>query len=118
MIDIPGTLCLLVRVIGLVLPRLLRIDEVVRPITQHTANDKWSLPRRRQFVHAFGVLDQPEHEVSFMEFERTNLTAVIASQLLLVERCSGQSQFSCLLEEVDVVFAGFFGLLMRVLDHS
>jgi hypothetical protein len=37
-------------------------------------------------VHAFGVLDQPEYKISFAERERTNLPAVISSQLLLVER--------------------------------
>jgi hypothetical protein len=37
-------------------------------------------------MHAFGVLDQPEYEISFAERERTDLPAVIASQLLLVER--------------------------------
>jgi hypothetical protein len=69
-------------------------------------------------VHAFGVLDLSEHKISFTECERMNLPAMIASQLLLVERCSGQGQLSGLLEEVVVVFAGFFGLLLRVLDHS
>jgi hypothetical protein len=96
----------------------LRIDEVVYPIAQHPADDKRSLPRRGQLVHAFGVLDQPEHEVSFVEFKRTNLPPVIAPQLLLVERCSRQGQFSSLLEEVDAVFAGFFGFLFSVLNHS
>jgi hypothetical protein len=67
-------------------------------------------------VHALGVLDQPEYEVSFAEFERMNLSAVIALQLL-VERSSGQGQLSGLLEEVDVVFVGFFGLLFGVLDY-
>jgi hypothetical protein len=37
-------------------------------------------------VHAFGVLDQPEYEISFAECERTDLPAVVSSQLLLVER--------------------------------
>jgi hypothetical protein len=63
-------------------------------------------------------LDQPEHEVSFTECERMNLPAVIGLQLLLVERCSRQGQFSRLLEKVDAIFAGFFGLLLCVLDHS
>jgi hypothetical protein len=36
-------------------------------------------------VHAFGVLDQPKYEISFTEHERTDLLAVIASLLLLVE---------------------------------
>jgi hypothetical protein len=31
-------------------------------------------------------LDQPEYEISFMEHKRTDLPAVIALQLLLVER--------------------------------
>jgi hypothetical protein len=31
-------------------------------------------------------LDQPEYEISFAERERTDLSAVIALQLLLVER--------------------------------
>jgi hypothetical protein len=37
-------------------------------------------------VHAFGVLDQPEYEVSSTERERMDLSAVVSSQLLLVER--------------------------------
>jgi hypothetical protein len=62
-------------------------------------------------VHALGVLDQPEYEVSFAEFERTNFSAVIAPQLLLVECSFG------ILEEIDVVFSCFFSLLLHVLDH-
>jgi hypothetical protein len=69
-------------------------------------------------VHAFGVLDQPEYEISFVERERTDLPTVIASQLLLIERCSGQGLLSCLLEEVDVVFTSLFRFLLRVLDRS
>jgi hypothetical protein len=53
-----------------------------------------------------------------VEHERTDLPAVIGSQQLLVEHCSGQGLFSCLLEEVDALFASFFRLLLRVLDHS
>jgi hypothetical protein len=30
-------------------------------------------------VHAFGVLDQPEYEISFMERERTDLPVVVLS---------------------------------------
>jgi hypothetical protein len=37
-------------------------------------------------VYAFGVLDQPEYEISFAERERMDIPAVIASQLPLVER--------------------------------
>jgi hypothetical protein len=37
-------------------------------------------------VHAFGVLDQPEYEISFAERERMDLPTVVPSQLLLVER--------------------------------
>jgi hypothetical protein len=36
-------------------------------------------------VHAFGVLDQPEYEISFAECERMDLLAVVSLQLLLVE---------------------------------
>jgi hypothetical protein len=68
-------------------------------------------------MHAFGVLDQPEREVPFTEFEGAYLPAMIASQLLLVERCSGQGQLLRLFEEVDVVSAGFFSLLLNVPDY-
>jgi hypothetical protein len=88
--DVPGMLCFLVGVVSLVLPRFLHIDEVVCPIAQHPADDEWPLPRGGQLVHTFGVLDQQEYKVSFVEFERMNFPAVIASQLLLVERISGQ----------------------------
>jgi hypothetical protein len=37
-------------------------------------------------VHAFGVLDQREYEISFAERERMDLPAVVLSQLLLVKR--------------------------------
>jgi hypothetical protein len=37
-------------------------------------------------VHAFGVLDQPEYEISFAKRERTDFPAVVSSQLLLIER--------------------------------
>jgi hypothetical protein len=37
-------------------------------------------------VHAFSVLDQPEYEISFAKREWTNLSAVVSSQLLLIER--------------------------------
>jgi hypothetical protein len=37
-------------------------------------------------VHAFGVLDQPEYEISFAESKRMDLLAVVLSLLLLVER--------------------------------
>jgi hypothetical protein len=85
-------LCLLVGVFSLVLPRLLRVDEVLCPIAQHPADDERSLPGRGQLVHAFGVLDQLEYEIPFTEFERMNLPVVIASQLFLVKRCSRQGQ--------------------------
>jgi hypothetical protein len=37
-------------------------------------------------VHAFGVLDQPEYEMSFAKCKRTDLSAVVSSQQLLIER--------------------------------
>jgi hypothetical protein len=36
-------------------------------------------------VHAFSVLDQPEYEISFAKREWTDLSAVVSSQLLLIE---------------------------------
>jgi hypothetical protein len=78
-------LCLLVRVICLVLPGLLCVDEIVCPIAQHPADNERSLPRRGQLVHALGVLDQPKYEVSFTKRERADFPAVVSSQLLLIE---------------------------------
>jgi hypothetical protein len=66
-------------------------------------------------VHAFGVLDQPEHEVSFAEFEGMNFPAGIAA---VAGRALFWTRPIVLLEEVDAVFAGFFGLIFSVLDHS
>jgi hypothetical protein len=37
-------------------------------------------------VHAFGVLDQLEYEISFVKREWTDLADVVSSQLLLIER--------------------------------
>jgi hypothetical protein len=37
-------------------------------------------------VYAFGVLDQPEYEISFAKREWTDLLAMVSSQLLLIER--------------------------------
>jgi hypothetical protein len=61
------------------------IDEVVCPIAQQPADNERSLPRRGQLVHAFRVLDQPEYEISFAKCERANFSAVVSSQLLLIE---------------------------------
>jgi hypothetical protein len=62
------------------------VDEVVSPIAQHPADNERSLPRRRQLVHAFGVLDLPEYEISFVKCERMDFPTVVLSQLLLIER--------------------------------
>jgi hypothetical protein len=37
-------------------------------------------------VHAFGVLDQPEYEISFAKRKWADFPAVVSSQQLLVER--------------------------------
>jgi hypothetical protein len=37
-------------------------------------------------VHALGVLDQPEYEISFVKCEWADSLAVVSSQLLLIER--------------------------------
>jgi hypothetical protein len=37
-------------------------------------------------VHAFGVLDQPEYEISFMKCERMDFPTMVSSQLQLIER--------------------------------
>jgi hypothetical protein len=63
-------------------------------------------------------LDQPEYEISFAKREQTDLSAVVSSQLLLIEGLSGQGLLSCLLEEVDAIFTSFFCLLLGVLDYS
>jgi hypothetical protein len=70
---------LLVRVICLVLPGLLCVDEVISPIAQHPADNERSLPRRGLLVHAFGVLDQPEYEVSFAKRERADFLDMVSS---------------------------------------
>jgi hypothetical protein len=69
-------------------------------------------------VHAFGVLVQPKYEISFVKREWMDLLAMVSSQLLLIECCSGQGLFPCLLEEVYAIFVSFFRLLLHVLDHS
>jgi hypothetical protein len=65
------------------------IDEVVSPIAQHPVDNERFLPRRGQLVHAFGVLYQPEYEISFTKRERTDFLAVVSLQLLLIECSSG-----------------------------
>jgi hypothetical protein len=62
------------------------VDEVVCPIAEHPADNERSLPGRGQLVHALGVLDQSEYEISFAKREWTDLPAVVSSQLLLIER--------------------------------
>jgi hypothetical protein len=37
-------------------------------------------------VHAFGVLDQPEYEISFAKCDQAIFLAVVSSQLLLIDR--------------------------------
>jgi hypothetical protein len=76
---------LLVRVICLVLPGLLCVDEVICPIAWHPADNERSLPGKRQLVHALGVLDQLEYKISFAKREWADFPAVVSSQLLLIE---------------------------------
>jgi hypothetical protein len=37
-------------------------------------------------VHALSALDQLEYEISFAKHERVNFSAMVSSQLLLIER--------------------------------
>ena len=66
-IRIPWSLRLLAGVISFACSRLLSVNEVVGVVTRHHADDEGAFPRCRELVVAGCSLDQPEHEVSFLE---------------------------------------------------
>jgi hypothetical protein len=57
------------------------------------------------------ALHQPEYEFSFPKYPRVHLPVVIASEVLLIHRRSGQCQLSCLFEKIDIIFSGLFDLI-------
>src|SRR5664279_4835264 len=69
-------------------------------------------------MHAGGALHKPKHQISFTEYARIYLPAMIASEILLVYCRPGQCQFSGFFEQIDIILPSFFYLGFSVQRDS
>jgi hypothetical protein len=65
-------------------------------------DDEGSLPGSRELVHAIGLLDAPEDEVTNVEGSFLNVAVVIASKLLVATGLSHDSSKPLFFEAVEV----------------
>jgi hypothetical protein len=65
-------------------------------------DDKGSLPRSRELVHAVGLLDAPKDEVANVEGSFLNVAIMIASELLVVTSLSHDGCEPLFFEAVEV----------------
>jgi hypothetical protein len=77
-------------------------------------DDEGSLPRRRELMHAIGLLDAPEDEVANVEGSFLNVTIMIASELLVMTGLSHDSSKSLFFEAIEVDAACLLGISFLV----
>jgi hypothetical protein len=78
------------------------------------SNDERTLPRGRELVHAVGLLDAPEDEVTNVEGGLLDVSVVIASKLLIMKGLSHDCSKSLFFEAVEVDTVCLFGLSLLV----
>jgi hypothetical protein len=74
------------------------------------SDDERSLPGGREFMHAAGLLDAPEDEVTNVEGGFLNVAIMIASDLLVVTILSHDGGKSSFFEAVEVDVTCLFDL--------
>jgi hypothetical protein len=77
-------------------------------------DDEGSLPRGGELVHAVGLLDAPEDEVTNVEGSFLNVAVVIASKLLVATGLSHDSSKPLFFEAVEVDATCLLGLSFHV----
>jgi hypothetical protein len=88
--------------------------EAISGWADNFGDDEGSLPRGRELMHAIGLLDAPEDEVSNVEGSFLNVAVVIASKLLVVMGLSHDSSKPLFDEAVEVDAACLLGLSFLV----
>jgi hypothetical protein len=76
--------------------------EVICGWADDFSDDEGSFPGGREFMHAVGLLDAPEDEVTNIEGSFLNVAIVIASKLLVVTGLSHDGSKPLLFKAVEV----------------
>ena len=97
---------------------LSNINEVVWPVVQIFADHKGPFPRWGQLVHIRLILDEPEHQVTFLKGSGLNPAAVITAQVLLVNRRAGCCQVTLLIQQVKCLPTCLLIVSFYVSRHS
>jgi hypothetical protein len=77
-------------------------------------DDEGPLPRGIELIHAIGLLDAPEDEVTNVEGHFLHVAIVIASELLAVTGFSHDSSKSLFFEAIEFDAACLFGLSLFI----
>jgi hypothetical protein len=88
--------------------------EAISGWADNFCDDEGSFPRGGEIVHAIGLLDAPEDEVTNIEGSFLNVAVMIASKLLVVTVLSHDSSEPLLFEAVEVDAACWVGLSFHV----
>jgi hypothetical protein len=80
--------------------------EAISGWADNFSDDKWSFPRGRELVHAIGLLDAPEDEVTNIEECFLNIAVVISSKLLVVVGLPHDSSKPLLFKAIEVDTTG------------
>jgi hypothetical protein len=88
--------------------------EVICGWADDFSDDEGSFPGGREFMHAVGLLDAPEDEVTNIEGSFLNVAIVIASKLLVVTGLSHDGSKPLLFKAVEVDAACSLGFSFLV----
>jgi hypothetical protein len=88
--------------------------EAISGWADNFSDDEGSLPKGREFVHAIGLLDAPEDEVSNIKGSFLDVTVMVTPKLLVVMGLSHDSSKSLFFEAVEVNAACLLGLSFLV----
>ena len=69
-------------------------------------------------MHIRLILDEPEHYVAFLKGYASNPAAMIAMQVLLVNRRAGYCQVSLLILQVKCILTSLFIIRLNVSRHT
>ena len=64
------------------------------------------------------ILDEPEHEITFLEDPGFNPAAMITAQVLLVNRLTGCRHITLFVQQVKSILARLFIIRLNVSRHS
>ena len=68
-------------------------------------------------MHICSILDEPEHQVTFLKGPGFNPAAMITMQILLLYRRTSRRQVTLLIQEVEIILTFFFVISFDVSRH-